>query len=187
MATTISLITKWYARNHLCKIIIYVHCAAIIWLIWSYTIHNCNCNTTSDSVWLTSPCIKQPQDAPNSTRIVINVYCCGCRMHGEGNHPFKGFVVTARGTITKSLSSRGLTYHLKMKKNWQCKLLYKNENSFNKQTQKFDYSSSILATSIEQFTVRHTPLELGLSMTINGSLNSRIHSNLCRQLQPILE
>ena len=79
-----------------------------------------------------------------SIKVAVTVYCRGCQFQGKGTHAFKGFVVTTKGNNTKSISSMGLTYHLKTKKNGQCRLLYKSENIFNKRKQKFDYNTSIL-------------------------------------------
>ena len=102
-----------------------------------------------------------------SVKVSITVFCRGCRILGNGTRPFKGYATPVKERNTKSISSMGLTYHLRTKKNEQCRLVYKNENLFDKRKQKFDYSTSILATPSKQSTVRHSALKLGLSKLIN--------------------
>ena len=58
-------------------------------------------------------------DDQHSIKVAITVYCRSCRFQGKGTHPFKVYVVPTEEDNTKSISSMGLTYHLKTKKNVQ--------------------------------------------------------------------
>ena len=113
----------------------------------------------------------------DSTRQRVDILCRGCRNQNKRkrNHSFKGYIITKnkKGIIENTVTCKGLTYHLTRHNNQLCKAQYNSENLFDKQTNRFDYSTSIIETSTGTSNVRHIPSQLGLSLTNNAPNTTR--------------